>query len=518
MNGIYPDTTHACRRSYACRSGRLHGLDNCPYGKLHNGKSCADQDDVVCELPQTTAIAYPYSGDRRCVGFHDGNHVADNTNCTRYIVCRSGEVSDDIECADEYRYDDTTRQCLPKQEVSQCLSKDFHLCENLANGQHTDPLSSDCQSYIKCSGKTFISREYCAQQAVFNGKQCVPKPLYECPAQPRPQIFVHDLCRDKSDGLWANPRHGCTGYVRCASGQTLDHRRCNADQFFDPEKRRCTSNSRKQCKSIENSSECVELAAGFYQDKTSASSCRNYFFCHNGNRTNYQCQGGSIFDGENCVPSNTYVCPNQNPNSCHSKLDGYHKDEHAGCRAYFYCSQGRKYRYLCKEQEIFNGTTCVRRQPDETCQNMDACIGRANGYYYDVDARCRKYFYCLKQEVVTTLTCHGSKVFNGQKCVVASGDDDEGFQCPEPGDEAASQQINCVPRSACDKQCKGSSGFYADIDSGCVNYHFCIVGTKSGVLSCNNGFVFNGEICVPQEQYTCPQYCSNDVLDDGQAC
>lgn len=470
------------------------------------------QDDVVCELPQATAIGYPYSGDNRCIILMDGNHAADNTDCKRYIVCKAGEVIDDIECADEYRFDYKTKQCLPRQQVSVCLNKDATICESLRNGLHSDPTSIDCVSYIKCMSGQLVSRQSCASQAVFNGNQCVPKPLYECPIAVA-RLPDNDMCKSKPNGLWSDPRRGCTGYVRCLAGKTAEKRTCLHDQYFDPESRRCLFNNRK-CKIIQPSSECLQLEVGYYQDKTPSSSCRNYFFCYNGNRTNFQCQNGQIFDGENCVLTNSYVCPNKNPNSCHSKLDGYYKDEHAGCRAYFYCSQGRKYRYLCKENELFNGSVCVQRQNGETCQNMDACFGKTDGYYYDLDTRCRKYFFCLKQEVVTTLTCQNNKVFNGQKCVQP---DEQYFQCPNAGDEAASQQINCVPRRLCNKQCTGN-GFYADIDSGCVHYHFCIGDSKSDVLTCNDGFIFNGEICVPQEQYTCPQYCSNDLIDLNEKC
>lgn len=525
IDGVYPDTTHACRRSYTCRSGRLLSLDNCPYGKLHNGHACAAQDDVTCEQPQTTAIAYPYSGDRRCIGRNDGNHVAEHTNCSRYIVCDSAEVMDDIGCADGYRYSAASRQCQPKAEAGPCDSVDAQLCSRLRSGLNADPTSADCQSFIKCAGGKFIQREYCANQAVFNGHECVPRPLFECaPATNVPAhlaggtIAATDaICRQqRNEGLsTADPRRGCQAYARCVAGRATDLRSCSPDQYFDPDKRRCMTNHRRQqCRAVQPpSSECVHLATGYYPDKTPDSSCRTYFYCHNGMRTNYQCAAGKIFDGENCVPANAYVCPNLNPNSCHSKLDGYHKDELAGCRAYFYCSQGRKYRYLCRESEVFNGTMCVQRRPNETCQNMGACMGRTDGYYYDVESQCRKYFYCLKNEVVTRLTCSGSKVFNGHKCVMTAAGAGDDFQCPQAGDEAASQQINCVPRSRCAEQgkCKGN-GFYADIESGCVNYYFCIANTRSTVLTCASGMVFNGEICVAQEQYTCPQYCSNDVI------
>lgn len=501
INGIYPDTTHACRRSFMCRHGQLRSFDNCPRLQLHNGRKCLGQDDVTCESPQTTAIAYPYSGDRRCTGLTDGNHVAENTDCHRYVTCRSGEVEDDIECADGYLFDDRTRECLPRHLVSTCVSIDSRLCQKLRNGYNADPTSVDCRAYIKCSLGRFVSRETCSEQAVFNGQQCVPKPLYDCPISDGAHFPKKDICKHKANGLWSDPRTGCHTYIRCENGISAEQRSCSRDQYFDPETRRCVYNNRK-CKMTQASSECLQLEMGFYQDKSQASSCRNYFHCYNGNRTDFQCSIGRVFDGENCVPAESYVCPNKNPDSCHSKADGYYKDVHASCRSYYLCSQNRKYRYFCKDNERFNGTDCVLRKSGEYCPNMGACSGKPDGYYYDLESLCRNYYFCLNQEVVTTLTCRGSKVYNGHECVIA-----ENFQCPIDGVGAESQQINCIPRPRCQQNGCSGSGFFADIDSGCVYYHFCIGSIKSDVQECNEGFVFNGEVCVRQEHYTCPRYC-----------
>lgn len=482
---------------------------------MHNGRQCEAQDNVFCELPQTTSIAYPYSGDKRCVGLSDGSHVAENTNCHRFIVCKSNEVISDIECAENYRFHNDQRQCVPQHYVQSCDSNnDKKLCKGLRNGLYVDPALNDCQAFIKCQNGAFISREYCDSQAIFNGSACVPRPLYQCTTN---NPHLPDICRKKPNGLLSDPRYGCTTYVKCSDGKTIQQIECASNNYFDPHLKMCVYERNKdnwKCKIDHQSNECSQLEFGFYQDKTNKSNCRNYFFCYNGKRTNFRCPIGTIFDGESCVKIDTYICPNLNSNSCANRPNGYYKDERAGCRAYFYCSGGNKFRYLCTEQQYFNGTMCVQRNSAHnigSCQNVsNVCTGKNDGYYSDVKSRCRKYFFCANKELLTTITCHGNKIYNGQKCVPMNM-----YSCPPTTTIISTDnmdELNCIPRSICENVECEKNGFYADIDSGCVKYHFCI-GNKKSVLSCKEGFVFNGEVCVLQHQYTCPKYCRNKISD-----
>lgn len=443
------------------------------------------------------------------------------------MLCGSaGDVLDDIECADGWRFDERAgqRQCVPVAQAGRCgeVNAATQLCAGQPDGLHSDPMALQCERYVRCEGGRVVGRELCPAQTVFDGSRCVLRPLYECPEREL-HFPKRDLCKHHADGMWSDARLGCQAYVRCERGISAEPLQCGRHQFFDPELRRCAPNGIGGgfggCQVRTGSGECAQLERGFYADKSERSSCRQYFHCYNGNRTDYACSAGRVFDGENCVPAETYVCPNKNPDSCAARADGYYKDVHASCRAYYLCSQGRKYRYACAEGERFDGVECVRRKAGELCPNMGACAGRSDGYYADAESHCRNYYFCLKGEVLTTLTCRGSKLFNGQKCVPA----DE-WRCAAPatldasGAVAESQQIDCVPRPASMRcgpaiRCEGS-GFFADIASGCVEYYFCIGATPSGVLRCNDGYVFNGEICVRREQYACPRYCDAD--GDGE--
>lgn len=496
-DGAYQDTTHACRRSFTCRGGSLISLDNCPYGKLHNGESCQPQEYVVCDLPESTAIAYPYAGDKRCLGLSNGNHGVEDKDCRKYIICRDEEVEDDLQCPIGLRFDSISRRCLVAHAVTCSDSRNNDICYHMPDGTHSDMSSEDCRGYFKCMNGQLISRHTCGSQAVFDGNSCVPSPLYQCPNSKQP-----DLCRKKSDGFISNPQKGCSHYLKCLNGKTIQSLECLRGQYFCPDRKQCvfeTFEDNKKCREMHTPGECTFLDSGkYYQDKSIRSSCRKYFFCYNGKRVEFKCPANKIYNGEMCVDESYYTCPNVDPNSCDNKPDGYYKDKSGGCRAYYYCSNAKKYTYLCSEHEIFDGIKCMDKNPGQNCENSD-CRGKRDGYYSDLKSNCRNYFFCARGEKITQLTCHGSKIFDGSSCVSA-----DSYACPSTNIMSTG---SCMQRKCYRSECK-KDGFYSDIDSGCREYFFCIAGKKTS-LTCADSFVFNGEICVPNESYQCPKYCSN---------
>ena len=46
-------------------------------------------------------------------------------------------------------------------------------------------------------------------------------------------------------------------------------------------------------------------------------------------------------------------------------------------------------------------------------------------------------------------------------------------------------------------------GFYVQQGTECKRYYFCVSGTRT-YLSCPHDQMFNGQVCVPKAQYTCP--------------
>lgn len=89
---------------------------------------------------------------------------------------------------------------------------------------------------------------------------------------------------------------------------------------------------------------------------------------------------------------------------------------------------------------------------------------------------------------MTTLSCLGGKIFDGHACVEASQ-----HVCGAP-------RRNAIENS--DKYCE-RDGFYVQQGTECKNYYFCVTGVRT-YLTCPARQVFNGQICVSKEQYTCP--------------
>lgn len=101
------------------------------------------------------------------------------------------------------------------------------------------------------------------------------------------------------------------------------------------------------------------------------------------------------------------------------------------------------------------------------------------------------------------LTCRNGRIFNGNSCVSPTS-----YVCPGVVGHNVALKINCVHRE-CTEKCH-RDGFFADYDSRCKNYYFCVNGIQTK-LSCAPHLVFdeNEGICVPQDRYQCPQYCSS---------
>ncbi|XP_055389421.1 neurogenic locus notch homolog protein 1-like [Condylostylus longicornis] len=507
-NGIYQDTTHACRRSYTCHSGRVINIDNCPPNHLHNGINCVSQELVTCDLPHTTAIGYPFEGDQRCSDKQDGSYGV--KDCSTYIVCSNHEVADEKSCSLGYRFKNDIRQCVLANQVPSCsneIENSNSMCKNKKDGLNFDSTSIDCTTYIVCQSEKFIKREKCSNQAVFNGEECVPTPLYTCPRA----IWntENDICKAHGNGFYMNPQQGCSSYVRCMRGRTVEVFDCPTGQYFDPDEKNCVFEKfeeRKKCVNPKKSNYCNNKAQGFYQDHE----CAHYYYCINGMKTEYKCPSNKIFNGENCVNKGRYTCPLDDDDTCANRSDGYYKDKNGGCRGYFYCSNGHKISYICEEGHYFDGNQCKKNTDIAKCKSDLSCKSKSDGYHPDLKSNCRNYVYCLNQEKVTQLTCRGDKIFNGAKCV-----DSKEFACPSLQNH---QQINCKPRLCTEMNCQ-RDGFYPDIDSGCKNYYFCIGGKKSS-LSCSAGQIFNGELCVSEDKFTCPVYCNYNPQqgDDIKNC
>ncbi|CAH1710779.1 unnamed protein product [Chironomus riparius] len=448
-NSYYPDTTQSCHRFFRCQNGKILSYENCKSGYLFNGTQCQYAETVKCDVP---------------------NSMLYNNQKTALKTKRS---------CDLHSYDE---------------------CRFLSDGFYADESSKNCKSYIKClNGKTAHLK--CPSSSVFDPIEgnCVPDTIYECPKSSR----LERLCKGKADGVHPDPRFSCNAYVKCYRGAPIQFEECLLGQVFDNHRKQCVYKSTSLCIHETRSSDCMHLEMGYYQDRSLESSCKNYFFCYNGRKTTFSCSNNELFNGESCVEERQYTCPNLDEDSCDTKEDGYYKDNNLDCRSYFYCSSNRKYSFLCKDGQAFDGNRCVSKRHVDICvkKNSD-CSGKSDGYYQDVKSGCSKYFYCKQSEKLQVITCRNGRIFNGHSCVSP-----QSYACPNVGYNLA-LKLNCVQRKC--TQCP-HDGFFADYDSRCKNYHFCVNGSATK-LSCLKNFIFNENegLCVPQDKYQCPVYCSGE--------
>nr|CAD7410603.1 unnamed protein product [Timema poppensis] len=549
VNGLYPDTSHGCRRTFECLGGSIRAVFSCPTGQLHDGRSCSPADTVSCPSVSTTSVAL-YSGD--CVGLMEGTTWAPARDCSAYHVCKSGRVFATMRCSRGLRYNG--HKCVDQDDVP-CHS----YCSNHTDGPHVD-LDSRCHEYFFCEKGEVLMRRKCSKGTLYNGRMCVPSKLYTCPLIDG--RLSGDECFSLLDGTH---RDTCRSYMVCANGAVVSKHFCPLGYVWDGFQ--CVLEDQFPCEGPSPWTGCVSLDTGLYQDVSPQSRCRQYYHCLRENRTRFTCPNGTLFDGKNCVSFTDYECPSVEADSCDYRPDGYYRDPNTGCRSYFYCSNRHKITYVCSGSYVFNGEECVHLDTYKCPFTSEDCVNKYNGYHHDTTSGCWRYFYCLDSEKIATFTCDVGKVFDGARCVDAYmfkcpatlDDDDACFEksdgwYPDPSADCRRYfqcrnwkkvSINECPEgrkfdgfSCVDSRmyegCTSSkviqdlipsldcsntlNGFYQNLTSNCSSYYFCIDGTKTS-LKCSGGKLFNGELCVDANTYTCPvpnkQY--NRPADSKQA-
>lgn len=540
INGQYPDTSHHCERSFECSGGTLQAVYGCLAGQLHNGQMCLPADTVACQAPESTSVAIQVPTSNPCMNLSDGSHTAAlDDDCRSYILCKKGQNIATLRCPVGLRHDG--RHCTDAAKTP-CLSD----CLHRSDGYYTD-LITRCRSYFYCSKGQMTERRTCPESTLYNGYMCVPSQLFTCPLSSPALSNNNNKCSSKTDGFHTEYATGCQSYYFCLERKLVLEGSCMEGQMWNG--KTCVEQGKFYCKGPEPWPGCLGREVGLHQDQKSQ--CRYYYYCENGNRTQLSCPQGQLFDGKLCVSADDYECPNIEPDVCNQKPDGYYPDMDSSCRSYYYCSKGYKFTYVCPGSYVFDGKECVDPSNYKCPHTSRDCISLSNGYHHDKVSGCHKYFYCLDGDKITTLTCAGIKVFNGEKCVEPSD-----FRCPEPisenfctsrpdglfahTDSRCQRYVHCKDQkqmsistcpdgkvfdgSACvensstnacvsavakpdpmhSPDCTNmSNGFYQNYTSGCHRYFYCIDGMKT-TLTCRGNDVFNGQLCVSSKSYTCP--------------
>ena len=244
-------------------------------------------------------------------------------------------------------------------------------CQGASNGYQTD-LNSGCRNYYFCSGDGHkLITLTCSDGRLFDGKKCVDSSQYRCPSETQ-----------------------SSGHLESYYAYSAAARKPTGSQtYFINSRSQQATTSRPN-----NKSEYCEKSYGFFAVHGTA--CRNYYLCIGGSRSDLQCSGDTVFNGQICVDPSQYTGPELNPH-CQGKIDGVYADHQSGCRNYFLCLGEVQTNLSCPSGQLFDGRRCsdARRvtctDPIEGRSNLAPCIGRTNGLYPDQNfPGCRGYLYC----------------------------------------------------------------------------------------------------------------------------
>ncbi|XP_052125287.1 uncharacterized protein LOC113212387 [Frankliniella occidentalis] len=372
------------------------------------------------------------------------------------------------------------------------------------------------------------------------------------------------ICTGRVDGPYPDWSTNCRRSVRCQGGRVTAAIGCPAGQLSGGHTG-CRPAHEVSCPRVSEGSAPVHLAPlrpaapatspgpahplcfgrspSLTQDRSPASRCRQYFRCSAGGQRSVEtCPGAQVFDGIRCVDPEYYTCSvegesSASSSSCEHLPDGTYPQPGSRCRAYYRCSLGYKSVFVCSGDAVFDGERCVPnarcvedtgvaslsqqfthpQQPQQQqlrpqSPESSLCAGKSHGYFADPASRCRRYVYCLSGAPVGTFSCEAGRRFDGRLCVETEycagfpvGPSSlPPFQQPQPQSQHQ-QQLHQLLRQHQQQQQQQApqQGFFPDLASGCRNYSFFIAGHETK-LSCPPGLLFNGQLCVSENTYTCP--------------
>ncbi|KPJ07554.1 Peritrophin-48 [Papilio machaon] len=458
----------ACRHYYRCENGTA--VDHtCPSG------SWFDLDRQACSRGAGTCY------EPLCAGLPDGDYPDSSHECRRKMVCRGAELRAVASCPGGTCVD----PCPPPRSAAIPLpagDADFcsdevcsSLCQHAADGAYADR-STGCREYFVCEARRVIRRGVCETGLLFSNGGCEPVGRASCPPPARSQCF------NRQDGRYRDWRD-CMSWYDCRRERVVARGTCDSGLVFDGAK--CVPPNTFSCEGPVESPSCEGMPSGTYQDLES--NCTKYYHCEGSLRTVLKCPSGLIYDGARCSPAARYLCPSLDRDSCYGRADGRYRAGDTGCRGYYACLGGEKAVYACAVGFVFDGESCVPARR-HLCPSEDySCLGLSDGYHAEIETSCHRYFYCQGGDRLATLSCLGGKIFDGHACVEPSRH------------ECGGQRTDIVENS--DTKCE--QGFFLQPGTECKSYYFCVLGSRT-YLSCPAGQVFNGQLCVPKSQYTCP--------------
>lgn len=192
---------------------------------------------------------------------------------------------------------------------------------------------------------------------------------------------------------------------------------------------------------------------------------------------------------------------------CSQLSDGFHADESSkDCKSYIKCFNGKSSQHRCPTATAFNPQeqNCVP-EPLYDCPQSPRleklCKGKTDGLQIDPRGGCKNFVKCSRGIVIHFDECAKGQVFDANRriCVV-------------------SPITQCHHETRSNECVNLEMGFYQErsLESSCRNYFYCYNGRKT-TLSCRTGQLFNGEACVDERIYTCPNLDADscDTKENG---
>ncbi|XP_069355291.1 cell death abnormality protein 1-like [Maniola hyperantus] len=458
----------ACRHYYRCENGTA--VDHaCPSGSWFDlARQACSRGAGTCYEPV-------------CAGLPDGKYPDSSHECRRTLQCRGAELRAVVSCVgtcvSTCPPPRSTAVPLPAGDADFCSDEACSsLCQHTPDGAYADR-SAGCREYFVCESHRVIRRGVCEPGLLFSGSGCESAAGTYCPPPGRSPCF------NRQDGLYRDWRD-CSSWFECRRERVTARGACELGFVFDGVG--CVPRKSYYCEGPDPAAECEGMPSGTYQDLES--NCTRYFHCEGTLRTSLACPVGQVFDGARCMPAFQYLCPSLDRDSCYGRADGRYRAVDAGCRGFYACINGEKAVYACPSGRVFDGEMCVPTHP-AVCPREDyTCSGLSDGYHAELKSNCHRYFYCEGGDKLATLSCLAGKIFDGHACV-------------EP-----LRHICGAPRRAIvehgGRYCE-RDGFFVQQGTECKHYYFCVSGVRT-FLTCPPKQVFNGQVCVLKDQYTCP--------------
>ncbi|XP_069188427.1 uncharacterized protein [Procambarus clarkii] len=478
VNGLHASPHAPCHSFFRCFNGALVKLEECPRLQVFDGRRCVSASNFSCWG----------EGRGTCDGRDDGFHVASDSDCRGFFLCRHQQFIRAFICSPGLVFNG--RECVDDQNII-CTSRPrLPDCSTKIDGYYTVE-KTGCKTFFYCRGGSKLSEHTCPGSHVFNGEQCVDPILYLCPGRASPQEprnFTNRVARHTRDvhcgpghsGFYLDKSSPCTRFFHCHEGKVFTQY-CPPHQKFNGI--RCVPEDEYKCPVVQNATDCLLRGDGVYQDLQD--SCNSYYECISGIKLRYTCPKGQLHDGKVCRTDSEVFCPSST--ICYHRKDGNVVDTDRGCLGHFLCRNKTLMWYrTCGQSEVHNGAKCVPNH-SFTCPSgaSTACVAKADGLYQDLSTGCRQYYMCSGGAHVGRLECPPEMVFNGTACVRASA-----YVCPPAGTRACSSGQR--------------GGVYQDVQSGCTRYYYYCDGGRKVFQQCPPDEVFNGQSCVSSAQYRCP--------------